>query len=155
MPKTRRRRSRRGGKKWWQFWKKEPKPTPLSFNNAEMVKKPLKGVKRFDPEAFISNGAEADGRRYSAALKTAAHRNTENTTLDARTNKSSPYDKERRRTAPARGARAARRAEDAQSGRGRFRKRRRSRRRSRRRRSRRRRSRRRRSRRRRSRRRRH
>ena len=124
MPKTRRRRrSRRGGKKWWQFWKKEPKPTPLSFNNAEMVEKPLKGVKRFDPEAFISNGAEADGRRYSAALKTAIKRDTRKTILDAHAGES-PYDRERRRTAPARKARAARhRAEQSNTGGRRLRKR--------------------------------
>ena len=136
MPKTRRRRSRRGGKKWWQFWKKEPKPTPLSFNNAEMVEKPLKGVKRFDPEAFISNGAEADGRRYSAALKTHLSRDPRKTTINARAGENA-FDRERRRTAHARAARAARHRQDAantQSGRGRFRKRRRSRRRSRRRR---------------------
>ena len=111
MPKTRRRRSRRGGKKWWQFWKKKSKPTPLSFNNAEMVKKPARPTSRFDPRAYDKNADTA--RMMKAAMETDYQRDSKPTKMDARAN-------------------------NTQGGKGRFRKRRRSRRRSRRRRSRRR-----------------
>ena len=119
MARTRRRRSRRGGKKWWQFWKKEPKPTPLSFNNAEMVKKPARPTSRFDPRAYDKNADTA--RMMKAAMETDYQRDSKPTKMDARAN-------------------------NTQGGKGRFRKRtRRRRRRRKRRRSRRRRSRRRRS----------
>ena len=133
MPKTRRRRSRRGGKKWWQFWKKEPKPTPLSFNNAEMVERNV-----FDPTAYDKTANSAI--LMKAAMETDYQRDSRPTRMDVRSHETSK-DRALRKSVLGRKARRARRAaNNTQSGRGRFRKRRRSRRRSRRRRSRRRRS---------------
>jgi len=137
MPKTRRRRrrSRRGGKKWWQFWKteKKSKPTPLSFNNAEMVERNV-----FDPTAYDKTANSAI--LMKAAMETDYQRDSRPTRMDVRSHETS-RDAALRKSVLGRKARRARRAaNNTQSGRGRFRKRRRSRRRSRRRRSRRRRS---------------
>ena len=134
MPKTRRRRSRRGGKKWWQFWKKEPNPPPLSFNNAVMVNEDV-----FDETAFDKTADPA--LLMKAAMETDYQRDSRPTRMDVRSHETSK-DRALRKGVLGRKARKARRAaNNTQSGRGRFRKRRRSRRRrSRRRRSRRRRS---------------
>ena len=138
MPKTRRRRSRRGGKKWWQFWKKKSKPTPLSFNNAEMVNEDVFDETAFDKTANV-------GLLMKAAQETDYQSDPIPTRMDVRAHETSREAALRKGVLGRKARRERRAANNTQSGRGRFRKRRRSRRRSRRRRSRRRRSRRRRS----------
>ena len=134
MPKTRKRRRRTRGGQWWNprswFIKKPP------INNAVMVKNPLKGVKKFDPEAY--DKSKDVGMMMKSAMETNYETKHKSTQIDKRSHES-PYDRERRRTAPARKARAARhRAEQSNTGGRRLRKRTKRRRRSRRRRRRRR-----------------
>ena len=132
MPKTRKRRRRTRGGQWWnpRSWFIKSKKTPISFNNAVMVKKPLKGVKKFDPEAY--DKSKDVGMMMKSAMETNYETKHKSTQIDKRAHES-PYDRERRRTAPARKARAARhRAEKSNTGGRRLRKRTKRRRRSRR-----------------------
>ena len=93
MPKTRRRRSRRGGQ-WWKFWgkKTESNPAPINMQgNAVMVEKPARPTSRFDAQEMPKpqqRDKGTDNRIFRAALMTSLKSDPKKTTMDARAGES-------------------------------------------------------------------